>query len=147
MRRSEFMLGGADTKCLKACQAMESRVRCCRPDTHWRDIATAMVEAGCGSLPVVDHEKKLIGLVSEFDLLKALKEGQDVKDITAGKIMTNSPISVKEDTLMMEVIEILEDKHLIRVPVVKDSKLVGILTRRDVLLCFLRATAEPPHWI
>lgn len=61
--------------------------------------------------------------------------------------MTKTTITVHEDTPINEVIKILEDKHLIRMPVVKGSKLVGILTRRDVLLCFLRATAEPPRWI
>ena len=147
MKRSEFMLGGTDINCLKAGQAMEDRVRCCHPDTPWKDIATAMVEGGCGSLPVVDNEKELLGIVSEYDLLKVLGAGKDIKDIKTEDIMTKSAITVNEDTPINEVMKTLEDKHLIRVPVVKGSKLVGILTRRDVLSCFLKASAEPPRWL
>lgn len=147
MRISEFMLGGKDLSSIKVSQAMESRVRFCHADTPWKDIAAALIEGGYGSLPVTKEEKKLVGIVSEYDLLKVLQEGKDVRDVRAGDIMTKRPTTVKEDTPIIKAITILEDKHLIRLPVVKNSKLVGIIARRDILLCFLKATAEPPHWV
>jgi CBS domain-containing protein len=145
MKRSEFMLGGEDVKKIKACQVMESSVRYCYPTTSWREIASALVDGGYGSLPVIDSEKNLVGIVSEYDLLSVLNKSRDEKKITAQDIMTKKTITVTEDTLMMDVIKLLEDKHLIRVPVVNGKKLVGILARRDLLLCHLRATAKAPN--
>lgn len=147
MRRTELMLGGKNINDMNISQAMEDRVRFCHPDTPWKDIATALVEGGYGSLPVVDNEKNLKGIVSEYDLLKVLEEEKDVNKTKAEDIMTKNTVTVNEDTPISELIKILEDKHLIRVPVVKGSTLVGIIARRDVLLCFLKATAEPPHWV
>ncbi len=56
--------------------------------------------------------------------------------------MTKETITVTEDTPIMDVIKLLEDRHLIRVPVVNGKRLVGILARRDILLCHLKATAK-----
>ena len=145
MKRSEYMLGGEDIKNLKACHAMESNVRFCRPSTPWGKIVTSMVEGGFSSLPVVDSDDNLIGMVRESNLLKVLLEGRDVKKVKAEDVMAKETITVMEDTPFLEVIKILDDNHLIRVPVVKKNKLVGILTRRDLLFCHHRASLEPPH--
>ncbi len=144
MKRSEFMVGGEDFNSIKADQAMENSVSCCYPTTSWKDIASALVDGGFGSLPVIDSERNLIGIVSEYDLLRVLNTGKDENEITAQDIMTRDTITVTEETPMMDVIKLLEDKHLIRVPVVNSKKLVGILARRDLLLCHLRATAKAP---
>ncbi len=145
MKRSEFMMGGKDVESLTAGQAMENRVKSCYETTPWRNISSILVDMGYGSLPVVDDDMNLIGIVSEDDLLEVLLEKRDENDLKAGDMMTKTPITVKEDTLITDVIKILEDHKLIRVPVVKESKLVGILTRRDVLFCYLQATHKPPH--
>ncbi len=142
MKRSEFMLGGEDVNNIIAGQAMENSVRSCYPTTRWKDIALALVDGGYGSLPVIDSETNLIGLVSEYDLLRVLSTGKDENKITAKDIMTKKTITVMEETPIMDVIKLLEDKHLIRVPVVKGTRLVGILARRDILLCHLKATAK-----
>ncbi len=145
MKRSEFMLGGKDVESLTAGQAMESGVQSCHSTTSWKEIALKLVDRGYGSLPVVDDDMNLAGIVSEYDLLKVLLEKQDENNVKADDIMTKKLITVKEDTPINDVIKILEDNKLIRVPVVKDKKLIGILTRRDVIFCYLQATNEPPH--
>ena len=145
MKRSEYMIGGEDVNKLMACQAMENRVKFCHASTPWKEISLTLVDRGYGSLPVVDDDMNLIGIVSEYDLLKVLLEKQDEKNLKAEDMMTKNTITVEEDTPVTEVIKILEDRKLIRVPVVKGSKLVGILTRRDVLFCYLKATNKPPH--
>ena len=147
MKRSEFMMGGQDIDNLTAGQAMENGVNFCHSSTSWRSMSSVLVDKGYGSLPVVDDDMNLIGIVSEYDLLGVLLEKRDEKTIKAEDIMTRRTITVNEETPINEVIKILEDKHLIRVPVVKGSRLVGILTRRDVLSCFLKASAEPPRWL
>lgn len=144
MKRSEFLLGGEDINNIKAGQIMESSVRSCDSNAMWKDIASSLVSGGYGSLPVVDLEKNLLGIVSEYDLLRVLRIGKDESKITAQDIMTKETVTVTEETSMMEVINLLEDKHLIRVPVVSGKKLVGILARRDILLCYLKATSIRP---
>ena len=147
MRRSEFMLGGEDFKDLKASQIMEVDVVACRPENTWKQIADMMSHGGFGDVPIIDKDKTLLGIVTEFDLLKVLMEGKDVKNITAGDIMTTNVVSVSETTNSVEIINILETKHLIRIPIVRNGRLVGIVARRDVLFSFIQATQKPPGWL
>tara|TARA_B100001971_G_scaffold27686_1_gene22018 strand:+ start:421 stop:864 length:444 start_codon:yes stop_codon:yes gene_type:complete len=147
MKRSEYMLGGQDVNELTAGQAMENRVKYCHSSASWRNISSILVDRGYGSLPVVDDDMNLTGIVSEDDLLEVLLEKRDEKTLKAEDIMTKNPITANEDTPIFDVIKILEDRKLIRLPVVKESKLIGILTRRDVLFCYLQATTEAPKLV
>ena len=61
--------------------------------------------------------------------------------------MTTNVVSVSEATNSVEIINILETKHLIRVPVVENGKLVGIVARRDVLFSFIQTSTKPPDGI
>ena len=142
MRRSAFMMGGMEVDKLTAGQAMENRVKFCHSTTPWSSIASALVDRGYGSLPAVDDDMNLIGIVSEDDLLKVLLEKQDEKELLAKDLMTKNPITVHEDMSILDVIKILEENKLIRIPVTKGTRLVGIITRRDVLYCYLKATAQ-----
>ncbi|MHC4183914.1 MAG: CBS domain-containing protein [Planctomycetota bacterium] len=144
MRRSEFMLGGEDFKALKASQIMEADVVACRPENTWKQIADLMSHGGFGDVPIIDKDKTLLGIVTEFDLLKVLMEGKDPNNVTAHDIMTRNAVSVSEETNSVEIINILETKHLIRVPVLRNDKLVGIVARRDVLFSFIQASKKPP---
>jgi len=138
------MLGGEDFKDLNASQLMEADVVACRPENTWKQISDLMLHGGFGDIPIIDKDKTLLGIVTEHDLLKVLMEGKDVKDITAGDIMTKNIVSVSEATNSVEIINILETKHLIRVPVVENGKLVGIVARRDVLFSFIQTSTKPP---
>ena len=144
MRRSEFMLGGEGFKALKASQIMEADVVARRPENTWKQIADLMSHGGFGNVPITDKDKTLLGIITEFDLLKVLIEGKSVENITAGDIMTTNVVSVSEATNSMEIINILETKHLIRVPVLRNGKLVGIVARRDVLFSFIQASRKTP---
>jgi CBS domain-containing protein len=138
------MMGGLDFNGVKADQMMEKSVIAARLDTTWHDMARTMTERGFGDVPIVDDDNKLLGIVTEFDLVKALIGSKDVKEVIAKDIMTKDPICVTEKTDVSEVIDLIEAKHLIRLPVVNDGKLVGIVARRDVLLAYLNATGKPP---
>ena len=94
---------------------------------------------------ILAGDGKVLGIVTEFDLLKAIKEGKELWKVTAAEIMTKGAISVTQDTLAMEIIQLLQSKHLIRVAVVDaEGKLVGVVSRRDILTGYLRATK--PIW-
>ena len=79
-----------------------------------------------------------MGIVSEFDLLTAIRKGKNLSKVSAGDIMTLNPISVTKDTEVVALIDILQNNHLIRVPVVDViGRLIGIVARRDILRGYL----------
>ena len=139
------MLGGQDIGSLTVAQSMEDEIRLCYPFTKWNVIASTLADGGFGSLPVVDADGNLQGMVSEYDLLKVIIDGGNEKNMTAQEVMNAKPLTVKEDTPMLDAVKLLEDHHLARAPVVNGQKLVGMLTLRDLLFCYLQAKNEPPH--
>jgi len=145
MRRVEHMIGPHDFAALKAEQFMQNVVSYYHAEDTGDKLAGAITEGGFGSVPILAGDGKVLGIVTEFDLLKAIKEGKELWKVTAGEIMTKGAISVTQDTLAMEIIQLLQSKHLIRVAVVDaEGKLVGVVSRRDILIDYLRATK--PIW-
>ncbi len=143
MRRVDYMVGAREFKTLRAEQFMQDDVYFYPAEATGEKLASAMTMGGFGSVPVQDKDRRLIGIVSEFDLLKAIMEGKELSKVTAGEIMTPNPITVVSDAPAMEIIMLLEEKHLIRVPVVDpEGKLVGVVARRDILEGYLKATTH-----
>ena len=143
MRRSKFFLGGEDVKSLKACQAMESNVRYCVPHSLWSELVSFMVNGGYSSLPVIDSHRKIVGIVTESNLLKIFVDGRDKTKVKAEDIMSTNPKTLNENTPFLEVVKVLDENHLIRVPVVNDdNQFIGMLTRRDILYCYTQAEHE-----
>lgn len=146
MRRTEYMAKACDPKTLTVSQLMEDAVITCTPVTLGVAVAQLLTERNFGSVPVVDGNKALVGLISEFDLLKAMTNGKDLRTVMAGEIMTleEDLVTVAEDLPIMDLAKILEESHLIRVPVVTGKTLVGIVARRDIVYGYLRAVAH--YW-
>lgn len=118
---------------------MESQVQSGNKDTKAEMLASFMME-GFGSVPIIDDSNKLVGIVSEFDLLNALKKGKTLKDVTAGDVMSPNPVSATQSTDVLTLIDVLQNNHLIRLPVVDSTgKLIGIVARRDILRGYLQA--------
>ena len=141
MRRVDYIVGIRDFKGLIAEQFMQDAVYAYHPEDSAETLAQTMTEEGFGSVPIVDHDQHLLGIVSEFDLLHAIKEKQSLSEVRAGDLMTPAPVTVRPETSAMDIIDRLEGKHLIRMPVVdEEGKLLGVVARRDVLLGYLRAT-------
>jgi len=141
MRRVDYIVGTRDFKSLIAEQFMQDTVYAYHPEDSAEALAETMTEEGFGSVPIVDHDHHLVGIVSEFDLLHAIKEEKSLSDVPASDLMTPAPVTVRPETPAMDLIDRLEGKHLIRMPVVnEEGKLLGVVARRDVLLGYLKAT-------
>jgi len=141
MRRVDYMVGARDFKTLNAEQFMQDVVTYYHAEDTVDRLAGAMSECGFGSVPILAAEGRLVGIVSEFDLLKAIEEGKELVKVTAGEIMIKDPITVTRNTPAMDIIHLLQEKHLIRTPVIDDTgKLVGVVSRRDIIEGYLRAT-------
>ena len=141
MRRVDYMVGARDFKTLEAEQFMQDVVTYYHVEDTVDKLAGAMSEGGFGSVTILATDGKLVGIVSEYDLLKAIEAGKELAKVTAGEIMVKDPVTVSRNTPAMEIIRLLQERHFIRTPVVDaDGKLVGVVSRRDLIQGFLRAT-------
>ncbi len=113
-------------------EVMNKIVTAATGKTNGRDLAVKLLSGMYSGLPVVE-EGKVVGVVTEFDLLKAIKEGKDLQHIFAEDIMTKDPICVEEETRVEEIIKLMTEKNIIRVPVVRKEKLIGFISRCDIL--------------
>ncbi len=113
-------------------EVMNKIVTAATKKTNGRDLAVKLLSGMYSGLPVVG-EGKVVGVVTEFDLLKAVKEGKDLQHIFAEDIMTKDPICVEEETRVEEIIKLMTEKNIIRVPVVRKEKLIGVISRCDIL--------------
>ena len=112
---------------------MNKIVTAAKKNTIGRDLAIKLLSGMYSGLPVVDNKGKVVGVVSEFDLLKAIKEGKKLEQVTAEDIMSKKPICVTENTPVDEIIDLMTKHNIIRVPVVRNDNLVGVISRCDIL--------------
>ena len=140
MRQTEFFLKASDPKNLTVQQLMQDAVTRCTGRTDAATIAHLITHRNYGSLPVVDEEGVLVGIVTEYDLLQAMLEGRDLRRVLAADIMSTHPVTVTEDQTLAQVADLFQDRYLTRVPVVRNTKLVGILARRDLIFGYMKAS-------
>jgi CBS domain-containing protein len=140
MRQTEFYMTAGDPKALTVGQLMQDAVATCTSRTDASTLASLMTRRNFGSLPIVESDGTLVGIVTEYDLLQAMIEGRDLRKIMAIEIMSAHPVSVTEDQTLAQVAELFQDRYITRVPVVRNKKLVGILARRDLLFGYLKAS-------
>ena len=114
-------------------EVMNTIVTAAKKRTTGRDLAVKLLSGMYSGLPVVDDKGKVVGVVTEFDLLKAIREGKRLEQVTADDIMTKNPICVSENTPVDEIIDLMTKHHIIRVPVVRNDNLVGVVSRCDIL--------------
>lgn len=98
-----------------------------------REVARIMKDQDTGVVPVVDG-KKIIGLITDRDIVvRGIAEGRDVSSVKVNEIMTKSVRSVKEDTPLNEVLDLMSNAEIRRVPVVNgNDELVGIISLGDI---------------
>jgi CBS domain-containing protein len=98
-----------------------------------RDVARIMKDKDTGVVPVVDG-KKIIGLITDRDIVvRGIAEGRDVSNVKVNEIMSKSVRSVKEDTTVSEVLDLMGNSEIRRVPVVNgNNELVGIVSLGDI---------------
>ena len=123
-------------------------------DSPIHEVVGLLLKYRISAVPVVDGARKVVGIVSEGDLLRpeganqagterpwwleAVFAGQTVvyekaKGRNAGAVMTRNVVTVDEDTPLNEIAELLERHHIKRVPVLRDGELAGIVSRANLL--------------
>ena len=121
---------------------VKQRVQSARPDLTGDKVASLLLKAG-GAVPVIDKSKQLLGMVSEHDVLVALDEGHAWGARKARDLMSANPYSVRPETSLPTLVHVLTESDLLSVPVVNEkNRLLGMVTRRDVVRAALRPAAK-----
>ena len=142
---------------------MTTRVIWVKKDATFREMAVALRENRVSAFPVVDDDRKVIGVVSEADLLtkEALDDEPGVlagilhrrdqakaRGVTAGDLMTATAVTVRPEDTVEHAAKLMYDRAVKRLPVTDESgRLVGIISRADVLSVFDRTDAAIGHEI
>ena len=115
---------------------MTADPRCCSADTPLNEVARLMVECDCGEIPVVDSAKKLIGVVTDRDIVcRAVAKDLNTAMAKAEEVMTCPVVSVREECSLEDVLATMEEHQIRRVPVVNaDGRICGIISQADVAL-------------
>jgi CBS domain-containing protein len=140
---------------MEAKDVMTTRVITVSPDTRVEAIAKLLMDERISGVPVVDNDGRLVGIVSEGDLMRRSESGTDSgrspwlsllcsadesaraylksHGHRARDVMSTDVISVDEHTPLARVAQILERNRIKRVPVLRDGALVGIVSRANLL--------------
>lgn len=114
---------------------MSTTVLTIRRDVKMREAAIIVVENSVSGMPVVDEQNKLVGILSEKDILRYLKrerEGKERKGLVTD-FMSDAVWVLDPETDLLEAAGILVDTNFGRLPVVKDGTLIGQIGIRDCI--------------
>lgn len=114
---------------LKAMDVMQSPVETVLSSLTLPEVLELMTVSHHRGFPVVD-DRGLVGIITQSDLVKVDSQNTQVR---VEDIMTNNPITVKADASLSDVMYLFSRYQLSRIPVVQDSRLVGIITRTDII--------------
>jgi len=122
----------------KAKDVMTEEVVSVRLDTPVEEALELLLEHEISGVPVVGEDMTLLGIVTEKDLLGLLFGPQGVKGKTVEEYMTQPAVHFDENESLEEICQCLVDVTFRRVPVTKDGKVVGIVSRPDVIRTILQ---------
>jgi len=134
--------GSDPLKDLDASEVMTQPVISAKKSTRIRDVALQLVNGRYSGLPVTETGGKLVGIITELDILHAVNDGKEFSTTVTGDIMTTKIVTAKTDTPITEIIALMDEFNIIRLPIVKNEKLVGIVSRGDILNYLLESGFE-----
>jgi CBS domain-containing protein len=122
--------------------SMTKKVMCIKKDTPVIEAIRLMSEKNITGIPVVNDNMILLGIISEQDVLRLLHTFQEENDKTVNDFMTQPAIHFDEKESLMDVCQCLEGNSIRRVPVTSNGKVVGVISRSDILKCILHLWDE-----
>jgi CBS-domain-containing membrane protein len=124
-------------KTLKAADIMTTNVITVKKDVVLTEVIALLLRWHISAMPVVDDEGKMVGIISEIDLVNLTFDG-NAADTTVEEVMVTDIISFSPSTQLADLVQTFSQKHLRRVPIIDKGKVVGIVSRRDILREMLR---------
>ncbi len=150
---------------MKAKDVMTEDVVSVREDASVESIARLLLQRRISAVPVTDARGRAVGIVSEGDLMRRpeagterrpswwleLLQGSDEQaaqyikshGLVARDVMTRDPLTVSENTPLEKVARLLEQEHIKRLPVVRGGKMVGIVSRADLIHAVVAGATWP----
>lgn len=126
---------------------MSKNTICTNPGGSVADARSIMQREGIGRLPVLDKNNNLVGIVTELDIINAspssastldiYEMGQLLSKLKVEKVMEKNVLTVTESTMVEEAARIMADNHISGLPVMRNGKVVGIVTERDLFRFFI----------
>ncbi|HEU01984.1 hypothetical protein LCGC14_0613510 [marine sediment metagenome] len=151
---------------MRAADVMTSNVITVQQDTEVREIARVLLKHRISAVPVVDAGQRVLGIVSEGDLMQRAENDTDKRPSwwleavlslqdraeeyikthgrKAADVMTRHVVAVAEDTPLREIAKLLEKHHIKRVPVMREGRLIGIVSRANLLHGLAAKGADGP---
>jgi CBS domain-containing protein len=105
-----------------------------------REAAGVMRDETIGAVAVV-HDEVVVGLLSERDLIRAMADGADPDEVWAADLMAVEPLEVSPDDSMADAVQLMLDAGVRHLPVVRDGRLLGMVSMRDLVALLLRGAA------
>lgn len=110
-------------------------VRACSPSDNLSHAARLMWELDCGFLPVCDRSGQLVGVITDRDVcMAAYTRGQVLSDIQVWSTMSTQLVSVGPNATLGDVLRLMSETQVRRVPVVESDRLLGAITLADLAL-------------
>lgn len=122
---------------MKAEEIMNRPVIAAAGTTTARDLAIQMLMGGYSGLPITNRDGSVVGIVTELDIVRAIRSGKSLDTTTADEIMTREVATADVSATVEDVMDIMDTKRVVRVPVTENGRLVGVISRPDVLRAFL----------
>ena len=115
--------------------------------------AQHMRELGVGALPICGDDDRLHGMITDRDIvIKCVAAGRDPDTVTAGELAQGSTYHVDADASIEDMLTVMEEHQVRRLPVIEEHRLVGIVSEADIarhlpehaLAQFVKAICAPP---
>ena len=154
---------------MQASDVMANQVITVRPDSSVQDAATLLIANRISAVPVTDIDGKLLGIISEGDLLRRSETETDrrrpwwLESLTSteslakefikthsrrvGDVMTRDVVVAQANTPLREIAALFENNGIKRVPIVQDGKLIGLVSRADLVRALVSWRGDFPKAI
>jgi len=121
---------------MKVSEIMTKNPACCFTTTSLAEVAKMMAEYNCGSIPVVDEHtrKKPVGTITDRDItIRAVAHNKNPLEMVAGEVMTDNPITIRDDATFEECCAAMENAQIRRILVVDaNGQCIGMVAQADV---------------
>jgi len=134
--------GSSNKTCLPIKSIMTTDVITVHPEMLIFDAIQLLPKYKVSGLPVVDVENRLVGILTEKDVLKILTKSRINYHDTVAQYMTKDVVAFAETDSAITVSKFFETNPIRRVPIVRDGKLIGVVSRRDIIRLILEAKSH-----
>lgn len=121
---------------------MSTRVLFVGPNTPLTDVAALLLRERISGVPVLDAERRVVGVLSESDLQPTTEGPPSRPARTAADVMTRGVITLTEKDTVTRAARVLQHHRIKRAPVLRQGLLIGMVTRGDLLRPYLRTDSE-----